>query len=837
VTDRGDRRPASTPAAALFDRARFCHPWRSYQRRVLEALDSHLDDDRLHVVAAPGSGKTVLGLEVLRRLARPALALTPTRTIRSQWTDRMVNDFLSGEASDHLSSDLLSPGVLTVSTYQSVASLFSGGRSEELIRALRSRGVEVLAVDEAHHLRAFWWRCLTQLKEALPGLRVVALTATPPYDVSTAEWNRYVGFCGHIDEEISAPELVLEGNLCPHQDLLYVSTPSLEEAEVLRRFDREVEDLVSDLALDLDLARLLARHAALSDPKVHLAEILDAAGYYLSVAVFLHRLTWEAPRALLCEMGLAKVPLPAFDRDWAEVLLQGLLFDPVGAELRESGSADRLLESLRQRLADLGAIERRRVLLYTNRRHSRLLSSSPTKLKSVLEIVQLETETLGPLLRCVVLTDYIRARAFPGSGGLDRPFLRIGVVPIFETLRRVRLPDLQIGILTGSLIVIPVGSAEPLLDLAREEGLEHAVSMRPLDHDPGYLRVEPREHVRGRCVRWLTSLFSQGEIHVLVGTASLLGEGWDAPAVNTLVLASVIGSFVTSNQMRGRAIRADPGNETKTANIWHLVSLLPGSSCGRQDLDTVERRFRAFVGPVHGKKVIESGLERLSLDLDCRSEEQLGQINRAMTRRARERLHLITEWRDALLAPPERRRTLVRELQLDSRSFRPRFLARFPPSATHSWRARLEALWTRRQTRRIAVAVAHALSRAGLLALGFHARDLGVVSEAGTLRISLEQGSYLEQSRFVTHLQELFDPLADPRYLLRKGKRYWAVPRFFGENKGKAQLFHECWRSHAFRCELIFTRHLEGKLHLLRAKEQALLHRFELRAEARTRWG
>ena len=31
----------------------------------------------------------------------------------------------------------------------------------------------------------------------------------------------------------------------------------------------------------------------------------------------------------------------------------------------------------------------------------------------------------------------------------------------------------------------------------------------------------------------------------LVGTQALLGEGWDAPSVNTLVLASYVGSYMT----------------------------------------------------------------------------------------------------------------------------------------------------------------------------------------------------------------------------------------------------------------------------------------------------
>ncbi len=60
-----------------------------------------------------------------------------------------------------------------------------------------------------------------------------------------------------------------------------------------------------------------------------------------------------------------------------------------------------------------------------------------------------------------------------------------------------------------------------------------------------------------------------------MGTNSLLGEGWDAPVVNCLVLANRVGSFVLSNQMRRRAIRTVAGQPGKTANIWHPVVVHP----------------------------------------------------------------------------------------------------------------------------------------------------------------------------------------------------------------------------------------------------------------------
>lgn len=61
----------------------FKYPWRDYQKKVLDQLAIHLNDDKLHLVAPPGSGKTVLGLEVILRLNQPTLILAPTLAVKN----------------------------------------------------------------------------------------------------------------------------------------------------------------------------------------------------------------------------------------------------------------------------------------------------------------------------------------------------------------------------------------------------------------------------------------------------------------------------------------------------------------------------------------------------------------------------------------------------------------------------------------------------------------------------------------------------------------------------------------------------------------------------------
>ena len=49
--------------------------WRNYQARVLEYADRYMADGKIHIVAAPGSGKTTLGIELIRRMNGKALIL------------------------------------------------------------------------------------------------------------------------------------------------------------------------------------------------------------------------------------------------------------------------------------------------------------------------------------------------------------------------------------------------------------------------------------------------------------------------------------------------------------------------------------------------------------------------------------------------------------------------------------------------------------------------------------------------------------------------------------------------------------------------------------------
>lgn len=190
---------------------KFKYDWRRYQKKVLDDLEGYLDDNNLHIIAPPGSGKTVLGLEVAIRLNKPTLIFAPTVAIRNQWIQRFCELFLqTNEKPDWISRDIRKPEFLTVATYQALHAASTNtiidedseitdteeesengenGKTikiidtKEIVKSLKAKGIGTIVVDEAHHLKNEWWKSLNSIKCALKPT-IVGLTATPPYDVT-----------------------------------------------------------------------------------------------------------------------------------------------------------------------------------------------------------------------------------------------------------------------------------------------------------------------------------------------------------------------------------------------------------------------------------------------------------------------------------------------------------------------------------------------------------------------------------------------------------------------------------------------------------------------------
>ena len=108
-----------------FPKLRFSGTLRPSQIEVSQIVRAQLKagERRFHVVAPPGSGKTVTGLHLWAEVVRkPTLVLAPNSAIQSQWAARtdLFRTAKGGPSTVHVSTDPKQPAWLTSLTYQSV---------------------------------------------------------------------------------------------------------------------------------------------------------------------------------------------------------------------------------------------------------------------------------------------------------------------------------------------------------------------------------------------------------------------------------------------------------------------------------------------------------------------------------------------------------------------------------------------------------------------------------------------------------------------------------------------------------------------------------------------
>ena len=889
-----------------FENLKFRHTWRPYQQRVLDAIEQHLEDNRLHVVAAPGAGKTTLGLEVFRRLARSTLVLSPTRVIRDQWIDRL-HDFCDVDDVSQLewvSKHINQPGVLTSITYQALHAKFKdelnnedeevealveddGVTEEELntfISTLKQHSIQVIILDEAHHLRAEWWRALDKVCTALPDIVLVSLTATPPYDAQDHEWIRYEQLCGPIDEEISVPELVKAGTLCPHQDFIWAANATTKERERIQEYDDRVFTLCNTLITNDQFNALVLAHPWLQVPHDDSVEyeIIKEPEIAIAILSFMKTLHVPIAKELLSLLDLSVKDIPDLSRRWWQVLIETLLFSKT---CQHSENDQNFIEQLKKQLRTSELLHKHELSLERSRRLERSLSLSISKIDSCVTIHKLEYKYRGTSLRQVVLTDYIRDEGLKSK--LDTGEINIGAWPVFKAITSASPISNQVALLTGRLSIIPTDHLDALFELVDVNKFK----VEPMGNEAQYHKLSGPLN---QLTTAFTALLMKGLIKTLVGTRSLLGEGWDAPAINSLILASSVGSFMLTNQMRGRAIRVDKTFPDKASSIWHLVAINTDTYTGLSDYYNLKQRFNTFVGLSAKDNTIESGFERMDAKVlepvyNNLNKNSIGRINRLMIRRYRKLGTLFERWRSALTLD-EAARIIPSVKMPDAPLIRSHFLKhtlaylliqvitavstvmtyilignpRFSkeglffllfalgaallyklPQTLTALRILFRHLPVAGSLKHIGKALMMALCQTGMIETSFRRVKVNVnKSLDGSYYLSLSGCSFYESSLFADCLAEILAPIESPRYLvLRQGTflgmtrdDYHAVPMRFGVKKDLAKIFYKAWCKYVGPSELIYTRSKEGRTSLLKAKMRSFSSAFEDKIKRQDRW-
>ena len=886
----------------MLDQLSFKGQWRQYQQRVLDKSESFMDDGKIHLVAAPGSGKTTLGIEFIRRFGNPTLILVPTVTIRQQWVDRIKQAFLSNanQAEQLISQDLKRPKMITVATYQALHSAMNQVVGDGLIedtddtaqqehfnfqdfdirKTFEDKDLGTLCLDECHHLRNEWWKSLEIFRKSFPKIKMISLTATPPYEGEPALWERYISMCGEIDEEITVPELVKEGTLCPHQDYVYFAFPTKEERTQLDQFEKQKLNFLTKLSTDINFSNTIQSSSALSN-QISDDELLANPKYLSAILIFLR--SKELPFPQRFQELLAAKALPTFTLEWFETLLNGIIFQVPNW----FGFTEEAFNQLKSDLKANGLIERNQVKLIRNKKQDVLLNQSLGKLNAVRDIFKAEYHSLGNNLRQLVLTDFIRKDFQIHLGDNSAQFTQLGVLSYFESIRREMIEQswtVPVAVLTGSLVIIPTSAKEHLERLIPNSRLSYDVIGQLSQEDYLKVRVSGSHH---NLVTALTQLFQEGHIQVIIGTKSLLGEGWDAPCVNSLILASFVGSFMLSNQMRGRAIRVWPDNPNKTSNIWHLVSinLSPRRWFDFQDekekydetlelqlyalspdLDLLDRRMTQFLGLHYQEPTIESGIDRLDLNQITFSRKGLEKLNQNAITLSQKRQELKDRWQQAL--PLYEEMEVVNQVEVD-KQFLPlvylndwmkAFLISQALAATyfiidvtryfivgkpfvHSLPILLLALlllavfWGRyfiykspyNRLEIFGKAIHQALLDSGQIETKESApRVVKDSKQAIYNAIYLKGASMREKEIFSQAITEFFAPIENQRYILKACHKvkdqteFFAVPSMFEKRKADAESFLRQIQKSLGKYDLIYTRSVQGRPILLEARIKAL---------------
>lgn len=801
---------------------------RTHQQQALDALDTAIAEDRRRawVVLPPGAGKTLVGLETVRRRGHKAVVLGPNTAIQAQWlsgwreaqdagrtagTDRGLGTFFTALTYQSLATFLPDDEVDEEGDEQShLARLHPNGR--QLVDALKAEDDLTIVLDECHHLLEVWGELLAELLRALPNAFVLGLTATPPTALTKEQKALVDTLFGDVVFQTSIPAVVREGDLAPFAELAWLTTPTPREADHLRTQAQRFHELVHQL----------------TDPGLGFLDWLDRRFVHVADGgLSWHRLAKDEPALTDAALrmhhhGLLALPSGARLReehrhdptadDWV-LLLDDWLRKQVSQSERPKD--EELVQAVRRTLPSVGYQWTRRGIRKGRSPVDRVLARSESKTRATVEIVTAEHANLGDRLRMLVLCDHEQATAvlpadLTGVISEQAGSARLVLQHLLDDPTTAGLNPLLV---TGSTVA---GAPETLARLTEfiARGAPDLARRLIVDGDTLTGPWQSRQWVG-----WVTRFFQDGHAQVLVGTRGLLGEGWDARRITGLVDLTAATTATSVVQTRGRALRVDPYWPEKVALTWTVVCVSDEHPKGHNDWERFCRKHQGFYGVDHDGDIVDgvAHVDPLFSPYAPPDTDTFDEVNARMLVRSQDRDTVRDLW--DVGAPYAD--TLVHTVRLLPSSTPRRHTGPAPVVVTpdrlvvrdhrsHPWRphpavaalvglavvavllglgaatvgvlallgAATQLLVTSRRGRAIATDAAHPPSLeqvAYAVADGLHAAGLSdrgaesvhvEVDEEGEYRCLLHGVPPAVSATFATALDEVVSPMASPRYVL-----------------------------------------------------------------------
>jgi Helicase conserved C-terminal domain len=670
-----------------------------------------------------------------------------------------------------------------------------------------------VVLDECHHLLELWGRLLQAVLAKLDRPYVIGLTATPPHLMTAAQADLHKTLFGEVDLEISAPALVRDGHLAPYQELAYFCRPAPAEADYIHGEAIRFAELRSGL---LDPA--LASTPFLAWLQSRVVERRDREGAQVSwqrferdepaladAAVRLHTAGY-LPRPEGARIREQHRHAPTAE-DW--VALTG---DYCQRCLLPSGDPrdERALDAIRRALPSVGYRLTRAGVRLGGSPVDRVLARSASKAWAVTEILAAESTQLGPQLRALVLCDHEQAGGTP-------PADLAGVLPaeaggaqlVLDTL----LADPQAAaldpvLMTGRRVACGPETANRLISWLRAADPRLDPATVPL---AGHARIVEVTGSRGwdvrRYVPLVTRFHAEGGTRCLIGTRGLLGEGWDAPAVNVVIDLTAATTPTSVVQARGRAIRLDASWPGKVADNWGVICVTSDHPKGAADFGRFVRKHDRYFALSQAGDIV-SGVAHVDPRLSPYAPppaERLDELNVAMLLRTAERDATREHWAIGTPYQDEPVATVTvathRSLGLPGQAVAP--LTQHPPwpwwaaavlaaalttgaalaapptapavigaagvlgglAALRRTAARLVAAPAQGSLENLAAATADALHAASLTSRAADAVQIEAQAD-GSYRARLQDVPASESALFADALEETLSPLVQPRYII-----------------------------------------------------------------------
>ena len=602
--------------------ARFRGEPRDYQAAVLDALGREdwrggcgEGDRSFHLVAPPGSGKTILGLLLAVRDGRRALILAPTSVIRDQWANTARERFGIGEGAaedPQMLVDSDEVGDLNIMTYQRLSVVDS---SSPFADAAREQWIEEMERSWSDRERALAW--LEELQDSNPkeyskGIRSRANAIRKnlrSLDPRVLEQTLHPRALALIEGLIRAGVRTIVLDECHHlldhwALVLHLLSSKIEEADgdpLLIGLTATPPDPASP-AEEQNYTGLLGE----VDYEVPTPAVIRAGdlapvrtwAWFTRATPKEHRFIERHERML--ERALAG----AFAAPEELAFLHECLIAPEPDPEDEGGATPPSLDERMRRAFDSDpflALAAGRMLVRLDEEGAAI---DP-------EIVRRLPDTTAPSLddRLLLLARHALTRLLPDEGRAQewrerkRLLLAFGYHLTDRGIRRGKDP-------IDAVLSRSESKDRAVLDiLALEneslgEGLRAAVVADLAQHDDrsALAGAQGSGTARGGALRCFTLLSADplarsmhpvlitashlrllaedvevGIVRLVVGTRGLLAEGWDCPSLNTLIDLTTVTTSTAAQQLHGRTLRLDPAWPGKAAHNW-IIACLPSSN-------------------------------------------------------------------------------------------------------------------------------------------------------------------------------------------------------------------------------------------------------------------